>query len=244
MKTVLKYKTNLNCGSCVAAVKTLLDSDDNIQRWAVDTDSPDKVLTVEGENLSRAAIERHVTEAGFQLLGEIDSAAAHFADSQPKSFLATYHPLLLVLAYLIGIVAVVELTAGSLDWARAMRNFMGGFFLAFSFFKLLDLNGFVDSFQTYDVVAKPFRPYGYAYPFIELGLGLAYLANFLPLVTNLVTLIVMLVGLIGVSWALMQKRKIQCACLGTVFDLPMSTVTFIENSTMAAMAALMLATMS
>ena len=58
------------------------------------------------------------------------------------------------------------------------------------------------------------RVYGYAYPFIELALGVAYLVRLAPLVTNLVTLAVMLVGAVGVTQALLQKRRIQCACLG------------------------------
>ncbi len=35
---------------------------------------------------------------------------------------------------------------------------------------------------------------------------------------------------IGVIQSVMKKRKIQCACLGTVFNLPMSTVAIIEKS--------------
>lgn len=152
----------------------------------------------------------------------------------------TYKPLLLLLGYLVVIVVLVEVIQGGFDWMRAMRTFMGGFFIAFSFFKLLDLRGFVDSFQTYDVVAHPIRAYGFAYPFIEFGLGVAYLVNFAPVVTNLVTFAVMLIGIFGVSQALLQRRQIQCACLGTVFNLPMSKVTFIEDAAMAAMAAVML----
>lgn len=239
MTTVLKYKTNLNCGSCVAAVKPHLDNDTSIERWSVDTADPNKVLTVEGANLSEPEIKRHVADAGFKVLGEIPSEAP-VAESEQKSFWQTYKPLLLVVGYLVGIVGLVEITAGSFEWMRAMGNFMGGFFLAFSFFKLLDLRGFVDSFQTYDVVARPVRAYGYAYPFIELGLGVAYLVGFAPVVTNSVTLVVMLVGIVGVSQALFQKQRIQCACLGTVFNLPMSKVTFIEDGVMAAMAAAML----
>lgn len=243
MTTVLKFKTNLNCGKCVAAVKPHLDGNSSIERWSVDTHDPNKVLTVEGESLSEPEIKRHVAAAGFKVLGEVDSEAAPVLTAEPtdqRSFLQTYKPLLLVIGYLVGIVGLVEITAGALDWMRAMGNFMGGFFLAFSFFKLLDLPGFVDSFQSYDVLARPVRAYGYAYPFIELGLGVAYLVGFAPVVTNLVTLAVMLLGIVGVSQALLQKRQIQCACLGTVFNLPMSKVTFIEDSVMAAMAAAML----
>ena len=239
MTTVLKYKTNLNCGSCVAAVKPHLDSDASIERWSVDTNDPNKVLTVEGENLSEPEIKRHVADAGFKVLGEV-APEAPVEKADQKSFWQTYKPLLLVIGYLVGIVGLVEITAGSFEWMRAMGNFMGGFFLAFSFFKLLHLQGFVDSFQSYDVLARPVRAYGYAYPFIELGLRVVYLVGFAPVVTNLVTLVVMLVGIVGVSQALFQKRRIQCACLGTVFNLPMSKVTFIEDGVMAAMAAAML----
>ena len=82
--------------------------------------------------------------------------------------------------------------------------------------------------------------FGYLYPFIELGLGVAYLTGLLPIVTNAITLVIMLIGILGVSQALLAKRKIQCACLGTVFNLPMSKVTFIEDGLMAIMAGVML----
>ena len=50
----------------------------------------------------------------------------------------------------------------------------------------------------------------------------------------------MFVGLIGVSKSVIQKSKIQCACLGTVFNLPMSYITIIENGIMLSMALFML----
>jgi cation transport ATPase len=245
MPTIQKYKTNLNCGSCVAAVRPHLDSEPAIERWSVDTSSPNKVLTVEGDGVSPESIQHHVASGGFKVLGKIeDTAPAVTSEETPaedsRSFLETYQPLLLVFAYLIGIVAIVEISAGTFNWMRAMANFMGGFFLAFSFFKFLNLRGFVDAYQTYDVLARPVRAYGYVYPFIELGLGIAYLVRFAPLMTNLVTLCVMLLSIVGVSQALLQKRRIQCACLGTVFNLPMTKVTFLEDALMAGMALMML----
>jgi copper chaperone CopZ len=250
MTTIQKYRTNLNCGSCVAAVKPHLDNDPTIRRWSVDTADPNKVLTVEGEDVAREQVERDVASAGFKVLGQIEEhdpdthavAAAPVTDD--NSFLATYRPLLLVFAYLIGIVALVEFTTGRFEWMRAMANFMGGFFLVFSFFKLLNLRGFVDAYQTYDVVARPVRTYGYLYPFIELSLGIAYVVRFAPAVTNIVTLVVMLVSVVGVTQALLQKRRIQCACLGTVFNLPMTKVTFVEDALMASMAVAMLVSLS
>ena len=74
----------------------------------------------------------------------------------------------------------------------------------------------------------------------QLGLGLAYLANFAPTFTNSITLLVMGFSAIGVIRAVRNKTKIRCACLGTVFQLPMSTVTIIEDVGMVLMAAAML----
>jgi copper chaperone CopZ len=154
----------------------------------------------------------------------------------PTSFLATYKPLLLVVGYILLTTAGLLMTMGSWDPALAMRLFMAGFFIAFSFFKLLDLAGFASAFRGYDVVARAVPGYGKVYPFLELALGLAYLANLAPLATNAVTAVIMAVGLIGVVRAVMSKQTIRCACLGTGFNLPMSTVTIIENSVMLAMA--------
>jgi hypothetical protein len=125
---------------------------------------------------------------------------------------------------------------------KGMNVFMSGFFLAFSFFKMLDLNGFADSYSTYDIIAKNFRGWGFIYAFIELGLGIAYAINFNPLITNSITFIVMTVSITGVLQSVLNKRKIQCACLGAVFNLPMSTVTIIEDALMIAMSGIMLIT--
>src|SRR5690606_25963019 len=102
------------------------------------------------------------------------------------------------------------------------------------------LNGFADSYARYDVVAKKFRSWGYIYAFIELGLGLAFALDFQPVFTNTFTAIVMSVSLIGVLQSVLNKQKIQCACLGAVFNLPMSTVTIIEDALMIIMSVAML----
>lgn len=115
---------------------------------------------------------------------------------------------------------------------------MAGFFLVFSFFKLLNLTAFADSYQMYDIVAKRSRAYALGYPFVELRL--AYLTDFQPQLTNVVTLIVMGVSTIGVLQSILSKKKIRCACLGAVFNLPMSVVTLIEDLLMVEMAAAML----
>lgn len=246
---VQRYKTNLNCGSCVAAVTPYLDGDKSIKRWSVDTVDPNKILTIESDGVTLETVQRLVSSAGFQVLGEVQQSPPETTAKRPESTTNesrwnTYYPLFLVFAFLIGMVGLFEWQAGSFAWQRAMNSFMGGFFVVFSFFKLLDPRGFVDAFRSYDVLARRWSAYGYAYPFIELLLGIAYLAHFQPLATNLATVTVMSAGLFGVTQALLAKRKIQCACLGTVFKLPMSSVTFFEDALMAGMALFMLANLS
>ncbi len=156
------------------------------------------------------------------------------------SWFATYKPLLLVFAYILLVTFAVEYIAGQFELHRFMPNFMASFFLVFSFFKMLDLAGFANTYSMYDVLARRFHAYGYFYPFIELSLGTAYLLGYRPMFTNVVTLIVMAFSSIGVIIAVMNKQKIKCACLGTGFNLPMTTVTIIEDLLMASMAAWML----
>jgi hypothetical protein len=121
-----------------------------------------------------------------------------------------------------------------------MRHFMAGFFIVFAFFKLLNLKGFADSYKMYDIIAARWSAWGYIYPFVELTLGVLYLINLAPLATNISTAIILGVSSIGVIKSNLDKKKIRCACLGDVFNLPMSTVTIVEDLTMVGMAVFML----
>lgn len=262
--TAHKYKTDLRCGACVTRIGPLLDAAPDIVRWSADVTDPNKVLTVEGD-VTAERVADVIGPAGYHVLGELreekekPAVHAHHASREhspapaapvapapaaPAEKPTAYFPLLLVLFYLVGLTAAMEVAAGRFDVMRAMGHFMGGFFIVFSFFKLLDVQAFADAYSSYDVVAAKWPVYGYVYPFIELGLGVAYLTSFAPFATNAVTLVVMSISAVGVVKALAAKRKIQCACLGTVFNLPMSKVTLIEDGLMIAMAAVMLVLMA
>lgn len=125
-----------------------------------------------------------------------------------------------------------------------MNHFMAGFFLVFSFFKLINLKGFAESYSRYDIVAKKWNGWGYIYAYIELALGLAFLTGFNTILTNSVTFVIMTVSIFGVLQSVLNKRKIKCACLGDVFNLPMSTITIIEDALMIGMSGIMLITMT
>jgi hypothetical protein len=162
------------------------------------------------------------------------------ADVQSSlGWFATYRPLLLILVYLVTVSVLVQLPKNGWEgvlWHETMRYFMAGFFLVFSFLKLLDIPAFANAYARYDVLAKRWRGWGLIYPFVELALGLAYLTNWNPLITNWITLIVMGFSAIGVILTVRLKRSIRCAYLSAVFKLPMSTVTMIEDVGMVGMA--------
>lgn len=242
--TAHRYKTDLRCGACVARVGPLLDAAPGVTRWSADVANPDKVLTVEGDGVTAERVASVLAPAGYHVLAELPAekllTLSPPAPAAPAEKPTTYFPLLLVLLYLVGLTGAMELAAGAFDPMRAMAHFMGGFFVVFSFFKLLDVRAFADAYSSYDIVAAKWFAYGYLYPFIELGLGVAYLTNIAPLATNAVTLVVMSVSAVGVVKTLLAGRKIRCACLGTVFNLPMSKITLIEDGLMAVMAAVML----
>jgi len=152
-----------------------------------------------------------------------------------------YWPLFaLILVAALGAAALVSSAQrGMFAW---MHYFMGFFLCQFAMLKLFHPSDFAEGFQMYDLVAKKFRAYAYLYPFIELGLGLAYLSFSHPVATYIITILVMGVGTIGVIRALKRGLDVRCACMGTVLDVPLSTVTLSEDIAMGVMACLMLFT--
>lgn len=95
---------------------------------------------------------------------------------------------------------------------------------------------FAMMFAGYDVIAKRSKIYAYAYPFIELGLGILYLLNYAVVYRDLLTLIIFGIGTIGVAQEIKKRSGIHCACLGNVIKLPLSTVSLVEDLAMGLMA--------
>lgn len=244
------FRTNLNCGSCVASVTPYLNALDGVRSWDVDTEVASKTLRVDlVEGVDEQSVINAVAASGFkaEISADVESSGAGTslnmvsleAPTKPTKEpfrLSRYRPLLLVVGYIVAACGFLELQAGSWDGMRFMRHFMGLFFLGFAFFKLLDVGKFADAFATYDVIAKRSRGYALFYPFLELMLGVTYLFDVWPLPTNVLTAVIMGVGLVGVIDVVRRGQTIQCACLGTAFNLPMSAVTIIENSVMLVMA--------
>lgn len=229
--------TGMTCASCEAKVKSALLMVENVTNVEVSKD----------ENSATITMDKHISLSNLQkaLPEKYQISAIHHNEmaEQTKSWFETYKPILLIFFYISLVTVIVQLKNVTFNIMETMQYFMAGFFLVFSFFKLLNLKGFAESYVMYDVLAKRIPVWAYLYAFVELALGIAYLINFNPIITNTITFVVMSISIIGVLQSVLNKKKMQCACLGAVFNLPMSTVTIIEDALMITMSAIMIITM-
>ncbi len=197
---------------------------------------PDVAVTLTPPRaMTTASVGVDQLNAALEKLGKYRaSAVGDLSLPGTANWFSTYYPLLLVMA----LIATVPLASGNfMGW---MMGFMAAFYIVFGAFKLLDVPAFANAYAQYDIIAKYFKPWGYAYPFVEVALGFGFLFYVNMQLLSWIALVLSLVGAIGVIKATFAKQTIQCACLGTVFKLPMSVVTIIENLGMAAMAGWML----
>lgn len=228
--------TGMTCNGCVASVNKYLSAIDGVQEVHIDLATSEAVIVMTRHialsTLAAALPEKYsIAEKGNHVLEMM-------APESEKSKLQQLKPLLLIFAYLFAAALLLNYR----DWSinNAMLDFMGLFYIVFSFFKLLDLKGFPDSFRMYDPLAKLVPVYAWVYPFIELALGLLFLMRIQIPLALAVTILILGITTVGVTKSLLDRKSIRCACLGTALKLPMTEATFIENAIMLAMAFAML----
>jgi copper chaperone CopZ len=221
--------SGMHCASCVAKITAALQP--LVQQVSVTLNPPQAVIESSAPP-SLASLKEAVSKAGNY---HLEPATETLLPKPEKGWVFTYYPLLLI----IGLISVASFkdSFGLQEW---MLHFMAGFFIVFGFFKLLDIKGFRDAYAGYDLLAQRWSTYGYIYPFLELALGFALLFHFKVQLALITTAVLMAFSSLGVIQALSKKQKIRCACLGTVLNLPMSTITLIEDLGMAVMALIMI----
>jgi copper chaperone CopZ len=235
MKTQQFTITGMTCGMCEAAVSKELTKISGVQ--VVSVSYKTKSATIEAEQpIELTTIQQAI--ASFKHYKAAEYTEQH-VETETVSWLITYKPLLIIFAFITGVAFITAFHNQIFEMEHFrlnmfLHNFMTGFFLVFSLFKLLDVSAFAKSFKQYDLLAKYIPGYAAQYPFIELSIGIACLINYELEMVYITEIAIMAIGLIGVVQSNLSKQKIQCACLGTVFKLPMSSITIIENSIMIA----------
>jgi len=123
-----------------------------------------------------------------------------------------------------------------MEW---MIPFMGWFLIAVGTLKLLDWKRFTENFMKYDLIAMRSTTYSNAYPLIEILIGVAFLNAWKIKFVAGVLLVLMTIGVAGVSKALKANKNIQCACLGKLghhLNIPLTKFTLVEDIVMGLMA--------
>ena len=231
----------MTCSSCTARVKSELLKLGDIESVEVQLAAPQATITMQ-RHIPVEKLQAAIDKAGTYKIAASNGTAHHVSGTveTQTSESNSYFPIVLIFAFITGITFFIQWIQGVFMWMQWMRHFMAGFFFVFSFFKFMNLRGFQEGYGTYDVVARRWPVWGWIYPFVELALAFAFLSGFEPLITNVVTLLVMGVSSIGVIQSLRRKSSFQCACLGTVIKLPLSKVTLAEDLLMVLMSAAMI----
>ena len=223
----------MTCEGCKSSVENKLSSLDGIDNVQVDLARGQVVIY--SKNPISFSLIKDTLPPKYSLINEEGKNLDTHGDVTVKeSKIKQLKPLFIILGYIF--IASILLNYKNWNSSNAMLDFMGLFYIIFSFFKILDVKGFSMSFRMYDPLAKQAPIYGYIYPFIEVILGMMFLIRYEVKIALVLTLIVLGITTIGVTQTLLNKRSIKCACLGTILNLPMTEATFIENALMIIMA--------
>jgi copper chaperone CopZ len=234
--------SGMTCNGCRSDVEKRLNAIPGVKEAMVTLENEQAVILMAyhiGIKTIQEALPKKYVITAMTKPEVIDSSSSSSSIIKSgKSKWVQLLPLFLILGYLT--VATVLLNYQRENWDEAMLDFMGLFFIVFSFFKMLDVKGFSKSFSMYDPLAKIIPIYGWAYPFLETALGFMFLIRFEIDIALIATLIILGITTIGVTKTLLDKKSIPCACLGTALKLPMTEATFMENAIMIVMAVFML----
>lgn len=229
--------TGMTCNGCKASVEQKLNAVNSVTKASVNLETQE-VTIIMSKHILIATLQKALSSKYTISEKKETNVFSSSIKVDEKTDLQQLFPLFLIFTFIIG--ASVLLNYKPWSFSGFMLDFMGLFYVVFSFFKFLDLKGFPESFKMYDPLAKLIPAYGWIYPFIELGLGVLFLMRIEITLALIITLIILGITTVGVTKSLLDKKTIACACLGTALKLPMTKATFIENSIMIIMAIIML----
>jgi cation transport ATPase len=148
----MNYKFSIqgiSCASCIQKISTLLTNEldaSNINFSANNT-------IIEFGSITETDIKQLNT-----LLAKIGNYTVSMASNNNHLFSTSnedkpsYKPIYLIFVYLI--LVNITIIIKSSQFIDFMPNFMASFFIVFSFFKLLDLEGFSQGYSSYDIIDK------------------------------------------------------------------------------------------
>ena len=145
--------------------------------------------------------------------------------------LVTYLPVFYVYIFSL-LISLNIVFFYDLNLRSAVLYFLGFFSLIFGSLKLFNLKSYINSLLEYDFVAQRFVLYGYLFPFFEILFGVLFILQIEILWLEYLCLSLFLLNTVVIANALEKRRNFTCACMGGLFNLPLSTVSLVESLTM------------
>ncbi len=176
-------------------------------------------------------------------IGGFDALREHLGLGPDPREGTTYQPVIAVFAvtFLMAITTCLAAT-GSLAVVRVLELFVAFSMCVLGILKLQDLQSFATGFVQYDFIARRYVPYSYVYPFVEAGAGILMIAGVATWIAAPAALFVSAVGAFSVIKAVyVEKRDVNCACVGGGSKVPLGFISLTENLMMIAMSVWMLA---
>lgn len=250
------YQThNTTCQSCLKTIKTKLEKLGSVQAIEIIADKKQIKIT-SSKHISLKDLNQSLTDTKYTLSDVLEDSKAEIkaekaGSKEVKKYkFSDFLPLGVLLDYIfIGAVIITWISGNHTSfsdlltfdfWMHWMQIMMGLWFSLFAMFKLFNLRGFAEGYSTYDLISQKWFGWGFVYPFVELGLGVVFLLGIWLEFVLPFSLVLMLVSGAGVAIKLAKKEQFECACLGTIFKLPLTKISLFENLFMAMMAVVMM----
>lgn len=170
-------------------------------------------------------------------VGGYDDLRRHFGDEVPDEDDTSYQPVIAIFAMSALLALAVSWAAfGTLLTIRAVEWFAAIAMSLLSLQKLQNVESFSTMFLNYDLLARRWVRYAYAYPYCEGLAGVLMVAGALTFISAPVALFIGTVGAVSVFKAVyLDKRELKCACVGGSSNVPLGFVSLTENLVMVAM---------
>ena len=227
--------SGMTCDGCVQTIGNKLNLESEISEVNIDLNSSEMSITADKE-FSINELNKIIENVGDYKINEYKNKNIFV---KILSLFNTYKPILVSLSMVI-ILSLITTNNDNFSITNFCRYFMGYFFIIFSFLKLLNVKQFAISFSNYDPISNKFFTYGLIYPFLELTLGVLFLSNFLTLYINFITIFIFVPQTLGIMNKLSKNEILECACVGSTFNVPISKLTITENLVMIFMAIVMI----
>lgn len=150
----------------------------------------------------------------------------------------SYQPIIAIFAVTFAMALSVNGTfSETLNPVRLMELFIAFSMCVLGIMKLQNLQAYANGFIQYDLLARRYVPYATIYAFIETIGGIMMIAGLFTWVVAPVVLAATTLGAISIVKAVyIEKRDLNCACVGGGSRVPLGFLSLTENIMMMAMA--------